>query len=562
MAAFPPELGEFKRQLVDLKTRSQQKIKNLTQLADELQTNYCHAVVQILNEEIKNAKIGRLQALFSLVDSILKKVSKEYKVQIGQSIGESFGICLARADDSNQEWLGKMVSLSWKKHGLLSDEVIADLERRLQNPQEVTLPTPSGSAEVEAEGAPYEQYDYPQQYASQYSQALPEPSMAWAPPPSDEIDAQKQRRLQILTKIVETRSVTPQEMSEITQVPEIRAAVALQQEGKKREAMELFMQFKHQLDGVARIPVAPQSRREEPPMKRPRVVDEFRANTESDGFHSEWVRQFLSQMGGSKASITAVGIGRRIVSQVSDQVAFADEMQPKEVYLLLNFIYMLETHLKKTIALDSDLSQRIPYSFSQLPLMLDPPSYGLIKANFIEYPYQCSTCGRRFSNQSSLSEHHDKHFRRNTALDKGVTQGWMESASSWVGKEVQLSDVGRRREEAQRAHKKLQQQRKKPDVPTVNLHVEEPKHEREPDNVILVESVPYNEGQPICPVCGEEFDLEWNAHFCDWGCRRAVALDPVTLEMIDFRTSAVADGGSARRCGDAIIYHRACADAA
>merc|ERR550519_1787646 len=188
--------------------------------------------------------------------------------------------------------------------------------------------------------------------------------------------------------------------------------------------------------------------------------------------------------------------------------------------------------------------------------MLDPPAYGLIKAYFDEYPYQCSTCGRRFNSQNALSLHHDMHFKRNTGIEKGLSQGWMDPIADWCGKEVLMSD-NYKDPMKQHAGGGAGRETKTVADPHTTTTAEDGK-DKDTDNII-VESVPFNEVQPICPCCGEEFDIEWNTYFCDWGCKQAVAMDPCTNEIIDFRSLASADGGSARRIGDAVIYHRACA---
>lgn len=345
---------------------------------------------------------------------------------------------------------------------------------------------------------------------------------------------------------------------------EVKEEIIEEEEKKKAEEAEL-VEIKEEVleDEVAQASALTKKEQEEEERKKEeanRIKDEDgKKKAGGSGFCREWVREFLSKLGHYTASMSH-SVNRRIVSSVSDQVAYVDEMHPNEVLLILHFIYMIEDHLQKTMTVDADLSTRIPATFSQLTLMLDPPAYGLIKAYFDEYPYQCSTCGRRFNSQNALSMHHDNHFKRNIGIEKGLSQGWMDPITDWCGKEVVMSD-------------NFKDPTKQPQQPGVGAGVsgKEPKTSTDHPHTsgedgkdkdaedIVIESVPFNEVQPICPSCGEEFDLEWNTYFCDWGCKQAVALDLSTNEIIDFRSLAVADGGSARRIGDAVIYHRACA---
>jgi len=738
---------EFQKQLSDLKTRSQTKIKTLTQLADELHDQHGFQVVQLLNEEIKEAEMGRIQALWSLIDSILKKISKQYKLYIGQTIGICFGICLQRADPENAEWLSKMVTLSWKKHNLLEMDVIDDLEYRIST---TTVPAgvPPPVMQSDWPGAPppvqpMQQVPEPYGHPPAYPQGGVQPFIPVPPPGMDPAgmppypvasssgpytssgyhhqesapyaqDNQQthhgdnlgdERKLLLLRKMIETKTITPEEISEIMEVPEIRAAVELQQMGKREEALEILHRYKRQVEDkpsakrrrveemqqqgqfsgydqshtesqypqshtepsyppeppaypLPELPHVPQSEiqypmsRSDPPQypvlpamtvqyphtsdtgmppveaqpadpytnqyqggyypdvaypqvegtavtpwkpanvkteltqesyaqaearadvgrvkeeyevaKQKKVEEDLRKEEEARkdepqvGFCRHWVREFMAKLGQYRA-YQSHSTGRRVVVSQSDQVAYVDELDPNEILMLLHYIYLIEEHLSKTITMDADLSTRIPATFSQLQFMLDPPSYGLIKAYFDEYPYQCSTCGRRFNAQTALSQHHDMHFKRNSSIEKGLSQGWMDSITQWCGKDVRLGPQTQHQMDTNVPNQpgRLRETTTKPtdrdDIPMENLIPQKM------DEKIIVESVPYNEVQPICPTCGEEFEIEWNTQLSDWGCTNAVALDPGTHEKIDFSVHAAADGGSARRIGDAVIYHRLCA---
>lgn len=57
-----------------------------------------------------------------------------------------------------------------------------------------------------------------------------------------------ERRLGILTKIIERRSPAQDELQEIMKVPEVRAAIAMQHRGQRQEAMALLSKFKLDLE--------------------------------------------------------------------------------------------------------------------------------------------------------------------------------------------------------------------------------------------------------------------------------------------------------------------------
>eukprot|EP00913_Durusdinium_trenchii_P031202 g29217.t1 len=61
-------------------------------------------------------------------------------------------------------------------------------------------------------------------------------------------DEQVERRLRILTKIIERKPPQPDELQEIMKVPEIRKAIAMQQKNQRVEATALLSQFKQELE--------------------------------------------------------------------------------------------------------------------------------------------------------------------------------------------------------------------------------------------------------------------------------------------------------------------------
>lgn len=120
-------LQQFKKAVQELKNKSQAKIQNLTAMADA-HKEAAEEVSQIIAEEIQGARVERLQPLFSVVDSILKKVThcRAYMAPKMPGIMQS---ALSKSDDSLQVWLRRMSSESWRKHELLPAQSLDLIDR-------------------------------------------------------------------------------------------------------------------------------------------------------------------------------------------------------------------------------------------------------------------------------------------------------------------------------------------------------------------------------------------------------------------------------------------------
>ena len=111
----------------DLKPKSHAKIAALTCLAKH-HYNFAENVSQILAEEISGAETSRLPALFSAMDSILKKVGNDYKNHLARRMPDICIIAFSKADETLRGWLRKMVSESWKTYELLPEPVLQRLD--------------------------------------------------------------------------------------------------------------------------------------------------------------------------------------------------------------------------------------------------------------------------------------------------------------------------------------------------------------------------------------------------------------------------------------------------
>jgi len=367
-------LPSFKKAVQELKNKSQSKIAELTKFA-ETQYDCSYEVVQILVEEVSGAPLARLQPLISVVDSILKKVGKDYRNHFSERVPDMIRTCQLKSDETVLVWIRRTVKESWRRHELLPAACLDKLEAILAAPAgklpvEVSLQPPTAAAGVAPADVQRAAQGQPGGLAFSSMPTLPQsagppgipplrakqPPLK-APPPAQpaygavapgvapgaeaavsfgvspgmapfaglpglapsagsppvkappgtasptqdaEQSAQKakakaapvlspeqvERRLAILTKIIEKGNPANEELQEIMKVPEIRKAIAMQQRGQRQEAMALLSRFKHDLEkqhaeyskSLARDPrrpdVAGLERAADPRRADPRRVDQ------------------------------------------------------------------------------------------------------------------------------------------------------------------------------------------------------------------------------------------------------------------------------------------------
>lgn len=267
--AVPPAPGQdgvqrFRKAIQDLKTKSQSKINSMTALADSLH-EIAGGVSQVIADELRSAPVARIQPLVSVVDSILKKVGRDYKTSLAEKLPDIFRAVQVKAEDQLQNWLQKMVSESWRKHELLPSDVLDQLDL-IFSPQPAIKVPPEGDMAPQAYPAAPQWIPGPPPPSYPAAASLPRAqvtaamaaavqastqgaaSKAQSKAPPAESPEVVRRRLAILTKIMEKKQPEQEELQEITKVPEIRKALALQSKGQKQEAMALLQQFKQELE--------------------------------------------------------------------------------------------------------------------------------------------------------------------------------------------------------------------------------------------------------------------------------------------------------------------------
>jgi len=318
---------QFRKLLQELRTKSQSKIGNLTTLAEN-QHAMAREVVQVLAEEIQEAQVSRVQPLISVVDSIMKKIGRDYKLLLSDRIPAIIRCAAVKSDSSVRGWLQRMVNESWRRHELLPVPVLDVLDgifasHELFVATSVTAPTttaapppasgampaaavvvvdadaeptpaavaaprrpptsapPTATLAPPAKGvpvalprstpvaaAPAAPAGLPAATAKGVSAAVPVPAAAAVTAPAAagrgasvapasqaspqaqqaETPALVERRLTILTKIIDRKSPAQEELQEIMQVPEIKKAIAMQQKGNRADAMALLSEFKRELE--------------------------------------------------------------------------------------------------------------------------------------------------------------------------------------------------------------------------------------------------------------------------------------------------------------------------
>merc|ERR1719471_1177713 len=113
-AAGDDGVQQFRKLLQELRTKSQSKIGNLTTLAEN-QHAMAREVVQVLAEEIQEAQVSRVQPLISVVDSIMKKIGRDYKLLLSERMPTIIRWAAVKSDSTVRGWLQRMVNESWRR---------------------------------------------------------------------------------------------------------------------------------------------------------------------------------------------------------------------------------------------------------------------------------------------------------------------------------------------------------------------------------------------------------------------------------------------------------------
>jgi len=238
-------LAVFRAAIKDLDNKSQSKIKNLTDLALQLYGTSA-SIVQAVTDEITGAAPWRIQPLLFVVDSILKKVGKDYKVHFADRLPNALRAACQKSDLEGRNWLKKMVEESWQKHELLPLSAFDKLSAVFKTEPEAQpmigvphagMPQATPLTPMTPMGAP----------------VPPPPGPPPGAPPGQSAEAASiedelvERRLRILTKIIERKPPQPDELHEIMKVPEVKKAIAMQRKNRQ-EATNLLAQFKQELE--------------------------------------------------------------------------------------------------------------------------------------------------------------------------------------------------------------------------------------------------------------------------------------------------------------------------
>lgn len=186
MLGHNPVLAQWKKGLQELKTKSSLMIKKLTDVAEE---HYSEAgdMVIVWDGEVRSCGPERWGPLFSVVDSILKRIGGDYRAEFQKRLPDTFSYVIQRAEEKDRDFLFRMVEMSWKRHKLLEKEIIDKLEEK-------------GKTRNEGKSAPARNQKESQSAPSVGNLVTPE---------------QRRRVLVILQKLV-TGKCSPEERSEIT----------------------------------------------------------------------------------------------------------------------------------------------------------------------------------------------------------------------------------------------------------------------------------------------------------------------------------------------------------
>merc|ERR1719161_3329221 len=270
-----------------------------------------------------------------------------------------------------------------------------------------------------------------------------------------------------------------------------------------------------------------------PPVPRKPKPVKPHARLPSTGFTEAWLRQFLEQMPSGSSSDLRVddmpSVGRRVLGASGEQMVYVDELHPNEILMLMQYVFHLEEHLKRAGQANTDLTQRVPHSFTSGGQEISTAL--VLRKFFDDYPYQCTTTGLRFASRDKMRKHHDALFKRRSAKNtKGTeSRGWMESIPEWVGNRdlvvgptffrlgPQGEDGGKDRDTR-------------------------PQDEEDDDADFNKDSLwvknrwacPRDERRALCPVSGEAFTSLWCHELNCWVYEDAVAVEPGSEKPLDF----------------------------
>ncbi|CAD7937698.1 unnamed protein product [Amoebophrya sp. A25] len=573
-AASNPRLAEFGKKLGELNTKSSSKIRELTELAIRYQNEALDMSI-VWEEEVKNAATARYQPLFSLVDSVLKKASAAYKHPFAQILRERYPECVRKLrlenDVVNLDFFHKMLNVSWKKHHLLPEDSLQEIDRRMEELK--------GTPVIAPEAAPPTVGDV----------ATGTSSSSYTP-------ARRKRIIQIMHNLV-TGNIGPGDREEIITIPEICEAIRLQKEGKKAEAQRQLARFKAILEPeTAQQPPQQQRRPQEAQAveeqqvakrgtvaadtegsKRAKLATTTQLDAKNRVFNMDWCARFLEKLPGHKKNhYIASGIGRQILASAQDQYLGVDELHPNEVQLILQFIFQVEEHVRAAEEASLE-SSAVPLHFDTIRHMRGDK----LQAQYHEdYPYQCGTCGRRFNTRATLALHHDTHYRKNLARKKPVIEdtggggrgkkgdkgekeapeekkyrGWESTIQEWMGvRDLKLASIWETKDAKQAGDDDDGDDDGDNDVlqDPVNTQVETSKRGDRGKKLEMRHIAPYSEGQPCCPVCGELFTKIFING--DWWLTGVVVKDGVTGQPLSYDAHV----GGRRLHENALIYHKGC----
>lgn len=306
-------------------------------------------------------------------------------------------------DEKALEWLGKMVAVSWRRHGLLPPEYLSKIEKRVNTVKALHGYVSGGGAHRGANDA-----QTGVQNGGGHQAGGNAPSSGGGGGKEGHYPAERRGRIQQILGKLMGGTVTPTDREEILTIPEILEAIKLQKKGRKEEAQSVLTNFKLSLEHADML----ESQQGPDPKKR----------KINNAFSKEWAANFI-QKKCSRNSVTgkivksgasAEMVGRQILQSVSDQRVAVTEMHHNEVFLMCEFIYNLEKHIKMQDEVSE--SHRMPTNFTSLKHPVLPKMF--LKSLVSDKPYQCLTCGLRFPSKNLLNTHYDDHFKKTMEHNK------------------------------------------------------------------------------------------------------------------------------------------------
>mmetsp|Transcript_64401 Transcript_64401/g.119754 ORF Transcript_64401/g.119754 Transcript_64401/m.119754 type:complete len:590 (+) Transcript_64401:137-1906(+) len=271
----------------------------------------------------------------------------------------------------------------------------------------------------------------------------------------------------------------------------------------------------------------------------------------SIGFSESWFRQYMEQLpsktepaGGSSMPV----ISRKVLGANGDQMVYVDGMAPSEVLLLLQFIYMLESGMRRT-GISADVSRTAVAGFGHVKAHVDT----MVRRLFEELPYQCTTTGLRFSSREKLKKHTEAVFRRKQSQqtrqrgvgEKGWTEsipvrGWLESIPEWVGnRDLIVGPALFRPGDVDAAGEATRTAESDERLPEASMADSE-------------RFCPADLRRSICPISGELLGIEWSTSMNDWAFTDAVAAEADAEKPLQF--TAATD----KLSETTVVYKRGC----